>query len=117
MNTAVPSETGQAAPVTAQVIELGELNPGCETQGAAITTEENLLHQVKTLLQVSVGQVALTVGQLLAAKEHQVLRLDSRVEQPVELLLEGTVVARGQLVAVDGHFAVRITELPVALKV
>jgi flagellar motor switch protein FliN/FliY len=34
----------------------------------------------------------------------------------VDLLLDGKVVARGQLVAVDGHFAVRITELPVALK-
>ncbi len=50
-----------------------------------------------------------------AAKEHQVLRLDRGVDQPVDLTIEGKVVARGQLVAVDGHFAVRITELPVAL--
>ncbi|MNY65664.1 flagellar motor switch protein [compost metagenome] len=55
------------------------------------------------------------MGELLSAKEHQVLKLDRGIEQPVDLTIEGKVVARGQLVAVDGHFAVRITELPMAL--
>jgi flagellar motor switch protein FliN/FliY len=34
----------------------------------------------------------------------------------VDLVLEGKVVARGELVAVDGFFAVRITELPLPLR-
>ncbi|MFE1574352.1 FliM/FliN family flagellar motor switch protein [Comamonas odontotermitis] len=55
------------------------------------------------------------MGELLAAKEHQVLVLDRDVEHPVDLILEGQVIARGQLVAVDGQFAVRLTELPVPL--
>lgn len=55
------------------------------------------------------------MGELLGAKEHQVIRLDREIDQAVDLTVEGKVVARGQLVAVDGHFAVRITELPVAL--
>jgi flagellar motor switch protein FliN/FliY len=55
------------------------------------------------------------VGDLLAAKEHQVLVLDRKVDQPVDLLLEGKVIARGQLVAVDGCFAVRISELTAPL--
>jgi flagellar motor switch protein FliN/FliY len=59
-----------------------------------------------------VGTVEMTVGELLGAKEHQVLRLDAAVDQPVDVLLEGQVVARGVLVAVDDRFGVRITELP-----
>lgn len=74
------------------------------------------LHQVKARLQVCVGEVSVTVGELLAAQEHQVLRLERSLEQPVDLLLEGQVVARGQLMAVDGNFAVRITELPIPLQ-
>jgi flagellar motor switch protein FliN/FliY len=76
----------------------------------------NPLHAVRTRVKVCVGEVELTVGELLAAREHQVLVLDRAVEQSVDLLLEGKVVARGQLVAVDGKFAIRISELPVALK-
>jgi flagellar motor switch protein FliN len=71
---------------------------------------------VKVRLQVRVGEAAMTVGDLLAARENAVLVLDRSVEQPVDLMIEGQVVARGQLVAVDGAFAVRITELPLPLK-
>jgi len=51
----------------------------------------------------------------MAAAKNQLLVLDRTVGQPVDLLLEGQVVARGQLVALDDRFAVRITELPLPL--
>ncbi len=105
------------APPSAQIISLGELPPTVpKPADAPALGSDNPLHAVRARLQVSVGQVELTVGELLAAKEHQVLVLDRQVDQPVDLLLEGKVVARGQLVAMDGRFALRITELPVPLK-
>ncbi len=103
---------------TAQVISLGELHGEAAHRGASepVVDNDNPLHAVRARLQVCVGSAELSVGELLAAREHQVLVLDRAVDQPVDLLLEGKVVARGQLVAVDGCFAVRITELPVPLK-
>lgn len=98
-----------------QPIALDEMLPGGKT-GAPLTPAAHPLHAVKVQLQVCVGQAAMTVGQLLAAREHEVLPLDRDVEQPVDLLLEGRVVARGHLVAVDGRFGVRICELPLPLK-
>jgi flagellar motor switch protein FliN/FliY len=90
--------------------------PATLPDGPALLTELNPLHSLKVTLQVRVGQSSMTVGELLDARENEVLVLDRAVEQPVELLLQGSVVARGQLVAVDGSFGVRITELPVSLK-
>lgn len=111
---------GQATSgTTAQVISLSELhgeNPHPGQQSMHVIENENPLHAVRTKLRVCVGEVEVTIGDLLAAREHQVLTLDRAVEQPVDLLLEGKVVARGQLVAVDGHFALRLTELPIPLK-
>lgn len=104
---------------TAQVISLGDLHGDSAHRAPApapIMDSANPLHSVRARLQVCVGHAELSVGELLAAKEHQVLVLDRTVDQPVDMLLEGKVVARGQLVAVDGCFAVRITELPVPLK-
>ncbi|MCO4855924.1 FliM/FliN family flagellar motor switch protein [Herbaspirillum sp. WGmk3] len=111
---AVASEE-QAQP-TAQMLAFSELS-GTGQEGRKVLDNVNPLHQIKTRLSVSVGEVELTVGELLSAREQQVVRLDRTIEQPVDLLLDGRVVARGQLVAVDEHFAVRITELPVSLKV
>lgn len=104
------------APVnTAQVIGLSELPEHAEAS-ASIAASGNPLHSIKVRLQVCVGEASMTVGELLAATEHQVVALDRQVEQPIDLVLDGRVVARGQLVAVDGVFGVRLTELPLPLK-
>jgi flagellar motor switch protein FliN len=102
---------------TAQVVTLSELPAaGANSSATALIDNAHPLHGIKTQLQVCIGQATITVGELLGAREQKVMVLDRTPEQPVDLLLDGKVVARGQLVAVDGHFAVRITELPVALK-
>lgn len=108
-----------AAAPTAQVISLGDLHGEAAHRSAppaSLVDNANPLHGIRARLQVCVGEAELSVGELLAAKEHQVLVLDRAVDRPVDMLLEGKVVARGQLVAVNGCFAVRITELPVPLK-
>lgn len=103
---------------TAQVISLGELHGELAHRAspAPVLESTNPLHSIRARLRVCVGEVELTVGELLAAREHQVIPLNRPVEAPVDILLEGNIVARGQLVAIDGCFAVRISELPVPLK-
>lgn len=114
MNTMVDPNP---SPGNAHRLTLGELHDMSEDSGKpAISGSINPLHSIKTRLQVCVGEAVVTVGELLAAKEHQVFVLNQSVDQPVDILLEGKVVARGQLMAVDDQFAVRITELPQPLK-
>lgn len=102
------------ASIRARSIELDE----ADAQGAPTVSVQplvNPLHGLRARLQVCVGEASMTVAQLLAAREGEVLVLDRGLEEPVDLLLEGKVVARGELMAVDGSFAVRITELPLRL--
>ena len=109
-----PADTASSR-ATAHVIALGEL-PDLAPSGERVLADTgNPLHQVKLQLRVSVGEIAMTIGELMAAQQQQVFVLDRGVEQPVDVLLDGRVVARGQLVAVDDRFAVRITQLPAPL--
>lgn len=104
----------------AQIISLTELHPAGESADHAMPAhvdEANPLHHVKARLSVCVGSAVMTVGELLKARKDQVVPLDRAIDEPVDLLLEGKVVARGQLVAVGENFGVRITQLPQALKV
>lgn len=105
--------------MTAQTIVLPDLpthgDGDADAGSAPILRDWNPLHQIKAKVQVCVGEASLSVGELLAARENQVLCLDRAIDQAVDLTIEGKVIARGQLVAVDDRFAVRITELPVAL--
>lgn len=112
--TNIPTHSA-TAPLAAQAIDYPELQTSSHPDDAPALTSLNPLYQVKARLQVCVGEAILTVGELLAARQQQVLRLDRMLDEPVDLMVEGKVVARGQLVAVDGHFAVRLSELPQAM--
>lgn len=122
-----PSDALSARPFGAQTIAMSELEPpGSPRPDAAgglaapVVNADHLVHalrNVKVSVTVCVGSAELSLGELLGAKAQQVLRLDKAVEQPVDVLVEGQVVARGTLVAVDERFGVRITELPVALPI
>ncbi len=77
---------------------------------------QNPLGHLKARLTVSVGSAELTVAELLGATEQHVLRLDRSIDQPVDVHLEGHLIARGVLVAVDDRFGVRITEIAASLE-
>jgi flagellar motor switch protein FliN len=107
----IPTEA-DVMPSSAQAIDYPELHAPSRPEDAPALKSLHPLYQVKARLQVCVGEATVTVGELLAAKQHQVLRLDRLLDEPVDLMVEGKIIARGHLVAVDGHFAVRLSELP-----
>lgn len=66
-------------------------------------------------IMVSVGHARPLIKDLVGLGENAVLTLDKRVEDPVELYVGGTLVARGQLEEMNGdqagQLAVRLTEI------
>ena len=104
---------GPPRAAAAHALGLNEL-PEPRSDGEPVI-DANPLHAVKATFRVCVGHLELTVGELLEATQDQVFSLDRTLHQPVDLILEGQVVARGQLVAVDGHFGIKLTELATPL--
>jgi flagellar motor switch protein FliN len=93
------------------MLKLSELQP-TDTSGKRPLGENlELIRNLKVRLAVSVGQCELTVKELFDLRESMVLTLDKDTREPVEISLDGKVVARGTLVAVDDSFGVRITEI------
>ena len=70
------------------------------------------LGSVKVQVYVRLGEAEASVAELMEMKEGTVLPLDRLVEEPLDVLVDGHVVARGVLVAVGEHFGMRITETP-----
>lgn len=96
---------------TVRRIELTALEQG-GAKGRSLFDENNeLIRSVKVRVSASVGKCELTVKDLLALKEDAVLTLDKETQEPVEILLDGKIIARGHLVAVDDNFGVRISEI------
>ncbi|WZB76126.1 FliM/FliN family flagellar motor switch protein [Achromobacter insuavis] len=107
---------GDIAGAMAQPIDFPDGADSQADQKALAIRNLNPIHSVKATLSVRVGEVELTVGDLINAKSAQVFPLNRKVDQPVDLLLEGSVVARGELVAVGDSFGIRVIELPLDLR-
>ncbi len=72
----------------------------------------DLVLDVELSVTLRFGQRSLTLREVLELTSGSVIELDRQVEEPVELLLEGKVIARGEAVVIDGNYGLRITEVP-----
>jgi flagellar motor switch protein FliN/FliY len=71
----------------------------------------NLVMDVELNVTLRFGQRQLTLREVLDLTTGSVVELDRQVEEPVELLLDGVVIARGEAVVVDGNYGLRVTEV------
>lgn len=93
------------------MLKLAEVQVGDGAGKRPLGQNLDLIHNLKVHLSATVGKCELTVKELFELREHSVLTLDKDTREPVEVLLDGRVIARGVLVAVDDCFGVRLTEI------
>jgi flagellar motor switch protein FliN len=60
---------------------------------------------------VQLGRARLTLGDLCRLKPGTLLELDREAHEPADVLVNGRVVARGEIVTIEGHYGVRITRV------
>jgi flagellar motor switch protein FliN/FliY len=94
-----------------QNIELAEIDASDQPGKKILGNTMDIIRDVKVRIQVTAGYCDLTVRELLDLRENAVLTLDKSTHDPVDVLVDGKVVARGMLVAVGDNFGVRITEI------
>lgn len=75
------------------------------------TTNLDLLLDVNLKVTVELGRAGLKFREVLNLAQGSVVELDRQTSEPVDILVNGSLLATGEVVVVDDHFAVRITKL------
>lgn len=70
-----------------------------------------LLHDVEMTLTAEIGRTRLPVRQVLELVPGTVLELDRAAGAPADVMVNGRLVARGEVVVVDEEYGIRITEI------
>lgn len=70
-----------------------------------------VLHKVEMEVTVELGRTHMPLKDLLALGAGAVVELDRTAGAPVDVLVNGALVARGEVVVVDDEYGVRITEI------
>lgn len=71
----------------------------------------HLLRDVEMGVSVELGRTRMAVRDLLGLAPGAIVELDKAAGAPVDVLVNGTLMARGQVVVIDEEFAVRISEI------
>jgi flagellar motor switch protein FliN/FliY len=96
---------------TVEEIELSEL-PELQPQGRALFNSNfDIIKDVRVRVEACVGEAELTVNELYNLKANSIVKLERDVQAPIDLVLDGRVVARGQLVVSGDNFGVCISEI------
>src|SRR3954449_4865502 len=69
------------------------------------------LHDVPVELAVEIGRTRMTIGQTLDLRPGSVVSLNRLAGEPVDLLINGKPIARGEVVVIDEEFGLRVTDV------
>lgn len=70
-----------------------------------------LLESIEVKLTVEVGRTELTIRDLLRLSEGSVVELDRLAGDPLDVLVNGTAIAKGEVVVVGERFGIRVAEI------
>ena len=71
----------------------------------------DVLQSVPVTLSVEVGRTRLKIRDLLRLKQGSVIELERNAGEPLDLLVNNTVVAQGEVVLVNDRYGVRLTRI------
>lgn len=88
--------------------EFSQLSPGASSSGQR---NIDLLMDVNLPVSIELGRTRMSIADILALGPGAVVELNKLAGEPVDLLVNQTVVAKGEVVVVDENFGLRVTQL------
>ena len=105
-NAAAPK--GQAGRAEPQVARFGDV---AQERGGGHEVDLEAILDVPVTLSLEVGRASITIGELLKLNQGSVVELKRPAMEPMDVLVNGTIVARGEIVVVDDSFGIRLVDV------
>jgi flagellar motor switch protein FliN len=107
-----PPSTLAESPTTAEAAPALSDPAGATGESSrAVPANLDLLLDVELDASLRFGQREMPLREILELRPGSVIELDRNLQEPAELLVAGRVIARGEVVTVDGNYGLRITDI------
>lgn len=90
--------------------EFGDLASGQEKSGDEDVNLDMIL-DLNVTLSMEVGRTQISIRNLLQLSQGSVIELDRLAGEPLDVLVNGTLVAHGEVVVVNERFGIRLTDV------
>src|SRR2546426_12540186 len=71
----------------------------------------SVLMEVQLPVSIRFGETEMILEEIVKLGVGSVIELNSGIDQPVELVVNNRILARGEVVTIDGFYGIRITEI------
>ena len=89
-----------------------ELNAGAKAaDGNAADVNLDLVLDIPVDVSLRVGSTDISIRDLVSLVEGSVIALDQDAGEPMDVLVNGTLIAHGEIVVVDDQYGVRLTDV------
>lgn len=95
--------------VNVQPVQFANLNPGNYSQ--ADGTNLNLLLDIPLKVTVELGRTQKQIKDILELSQGSIIELDKLAGEPVDILVNNKLIAKGEVVVIDENFGVRVTDI------
>ena len=82
-----------------------------ESTSSSAARELDMIMDIPVKLTVELGRTRLTIKQLLELAQGSVVELEGLAGEPMDILINGYLIAQGEVVVVEDRYGIRITEI------
>ena len=82
-----------------------------QTTGKAVSPELDLILDIPVTISMEVGSTSISIRNLLQLNQGSVIELDRLAGEPLNVLVNGTLIAHGEVVVVNEKFGIRMTDV------
>ena len=79
--------------------------------GSGAARDLEMIMDIPVKLSVELGRTRITIKQLLELAQGSVVELDGLAGEPMDILINGYLIAQGEVVVVEDKYGIRITEI------
>lgn len=90
---------------------LEEFTPGAESSSRTPNPDLDVILDIPVRISMEVGNTQISIRNLLQLNQGSVIELDRLAGEPLDVLVNGTLIAHGEVVVVNEKFGIRMTDV------
>ena len=94
----------------AKAVEMDELTSGVSSSGNG-APDLDVIMDIPVSISMEVGNTEISIRNLLQLNQGSVIELDRLAGEPLDVLVNGTLIAHGEVVVVNEKFGIRMTDV------
>ena len=108
---AAMAEQADVDDTMANAVSFDELKEEVQRQQPSGSPDLDVILDIPVSISMEVGRTSITIRNLLQLNQGSVIELDRLAGEPLDVLVNGTLIAHGEVVVVNEKFGIRMTDV------